>query len=43
MLPPAVGGCTLKDVDTTLVDIFNTGRGLEEYINWRNPILGKAI
>jgi hypothetical protein len=33
---------TLEDVDVTVVDMFNTGRGGEEYVDGRDPFLGEA-
>jgi hypothetical protein len=33
---------TLEDVDAVVVDLFDTGRGGEEYIDGRDPFLGEA-
>jgi len=33
---------TLKDVDVMVIDIFDTGRGGEEYVDGRDPFLGEA-
>jgi hypothetical protein len=43
VLPLAVGGCTLKDMDSMAVDIFNTRGAFEEDVDGRNPILREAI
>jgi hypothetical protein len=34
VLPLAVGGRTLKDVDSAVVDIFDTGHLSEEHVDW---------
>jgi hypothetical protein len=43
MLPLAVGGRTFEDMDSASVDIFDTSGASEEYVDWRIPILLKAV
>jgi len=43
MLPLAVKGYAFKDVNLTVVNIFDTGHAIEEHINWKSPIFCKAI
>ena len=33
---------TLEDMDAMVVDMFNTGRGGEEYLDGQDPFLGEA-
>jgi hypothetical protein len=43
MLPFAVGGCTFKDMDAAVVNVFNPRGAPEEHIDRRDPILRKGI
>jgi hypothetical protein len=43
MLPLAVGGRAFEDMDSASVDIFDTRGASEEYVDWRIPILLKAV
>ena len=43
VLPLAVGSCTLEDMDSTAVDIFDTRGVSEEDVDGRNPIPCEAI
>jgi hypothetical protein len=43
MLPLAVGGRTFEDMDLASVDIFDTRGASEKYVDWRIPILLKAV
>src|SRR5216683_582910 len=42
MLAFTLNRCTLEDVDTTVVDIFDMGNAVEEHVDGQDPFLGEV-
>jgi hypothetical protein len=43
ILTSAVGSCTLEDVNTALINIFNTRHAIEEHVDWRDPVFANTF